>query len=199
MPRPVRIRYRRPPDREQIFHQTLVHEGPDGLVTLMDAAGVTRPTVVAGKTVLEPGSPVVWFTFPGARHDIGRFHTVDGTFTGFYANILTPVELDADPPGSGSGGGAPEDPSEASGAGAGDIWLTTDLFLDVFLDLDGEVHVLDRRELREAVTVGWIDGTTAREAELEANRLVEAARVGAWPPPIVEAWPLDRAREAAAR
>ncbi|MDX1675962.1 MAG: DUF402 domain-containing protein [Longimicrobiales bacterium] len=164
----------------------------------MPAAGVTRPTVVAGRTVLEPGSPVVWFTFPGARHDIGRFHTVDGTFTGYYANILTPVDLDADPPGSGSDRTA-EDVAAPDDGGVGDIWLTTDLFLDVFLDLDGEAHVLDRGELQEAVTVGWVDGTAAREAELEANRLVEAARVGAWPPPIVDAWPLDRVRDIAER
>ncbi len=141
----------------------------------MPAAGVTRPTIVAGQTVLEPGSPVVWFTFPGARHDIGRFHTLDGEFTGCYANILTPVERH------------------------GDTWRTTDLFLDVFLGLDGEVHILDRDELEEAVARGWVEEGTARDAEEEAGRLVEAARAGSWPPAIVDAWPLERAREAAGR
>jgi predicted RNA-binding protein associated with RNAse of E/G family len=140
----------------------------------MPAAGVSRPTVVADRTVLEPGSPVVWFTFPGRHHDIGRFHTVDGRFTGYYANILTPVEM------------------------ASDVWLTTDLFLDVFVDLDGDVHVLDRDELADAVAEGWLDRATARTAELEANRLVEAARAGEWPPAVVDAWPLERVREAAA-
>lgn len=139
----------------------------------MPAAGITRRTLVTGRTVLEPGAPVVWFTFPGLRHDIGRFHTVDGAFTGCYANVLTPVERD------------------------GDMWTTTDLFLDVFVDLAGGVHVLDEDELEEAVDRGWISADAARGAEREASRLVAAARDGTWPPPIVDAWPLDRARDAA--
>jgi predicted RNA-binding protein associated with RNAse of E/G family len=175
----------------------------------MPAAGVTRPTVVNGRAVLEPGAPVVWFTFPGRHHDIGRFHTADGAFTGCYANILTPVELDADPPAEGT----PNDAALARASGAdgaggepaadptdsGDVWLTTDLFLDVFVDLEGGVHVLDRDELKEAVAMDWVDAATARAAELEANRLVEAARAGKWPPPVVDDWPLERARDVAGR
>jgi predicted RNA-binding protein associated with RNAse of E/G family len=164
----------------------------------MPAAGVTRPTVVADRTVLEPGSPVVWFTFPGRHHDIGRFHTTDGTFTGYYANILTPVDLDADPPvGDTPAHAAPPDPGASGRADPPDIWLTTDLFLDVFLDLDGGVHVLDRDELAEAVARGWVDGERAERAEAEAARLVEAARHGNWPPPIVDEWPLERVRRVA--
>ncbi len=177
----------------------------------MPAAGVSRPTVVAGRTVLEPGSPVVWFTFPGRHHDIGRFHTPDGRFTGYYANILTTVELDAAPPAPGTPSdaelarrashapAAPNAPGPPASERheAGDVWLTTDLFLDVFVDLDGDVHVLDREELEHAVTEGWVNPAIARTAELEANRLVEAARVGEWPPPVVDAWPLERARKAA--
>lgn len=143
----------------------------------MPAAEVAEPMRVAGQTVLEPGAPVVWFTFPGARHDIGRFHTADDRFTGYYANILTPVELDA--------GSEP------------DVWRTTDLFLDVFLEPSGAVHVLDRDELREAVNRGWIDETGAGAAELEAARLIELARHGSWPPALVDAWPLARARAVA--
>ncbi|MFO7894856.1 MAG: DUF402 domain-containing protein [Longimicrobiales bacterium] len=153
----------------------------------MPAAGVTRPVVVAGRTVLEPGSPVVWFTFPGAHHDIGRFHTADGAFTGYYANILTPVQRDADPPPPGTPAIGTVDPDRR-----GDVWLTTDLFLDVFVDPGTGIHVLDRDELDRAVARGWIDEPTARTAELEANRLVESARIGEWPPPVVDAWPLER-------
>lgn len=162
----------------------------------MPAAGMPDPAVVDGRTVLVPGAPVVWFTFPGARHDIGRFHTPEGVFTGYYANILTPVELDADPPAEGTLNDA-HLAGEAAAHGSADIWLTTDLFLDVFVDLDGTVHVLDRDELEDAVARGWVDPTIAREAELEANRLVEAARADAWPPPVVDEWPLERVRTVA--
>lgn len=169
----MRIRYRRPPDRETLFLQTLVHEG-DVLVTYLPRAGVKRSSVIEGRTVLEPDSPIVWFTFPGAWHDIGRFHTADGAFTGIYANILTPVEIGDD-----------------------DRWSTTDLYLDVFLDPEGRARILDRDELGEARARGWVDAATADRAEAEASRLVESARAGAWPPPVVSAWPLERARAAA--
>lgn len=161
----------------QVFHQTLVHEG-EALVTYLAEAGVRTPTTVDGRVVLEARSPVVWFTFPGAWHDIGRFHTPARRLTGYYANILTPVER------FGVRDGADE-------------WRTTDLCLDVFLTPDGGVHVLDRAELDEAVREGWIDPETAREAEAEAERIARAATDGAWPPPVVDAWPLERARRIA--
>lgn len=153
----------------------------------MPAAGVRRPTAVGGSTVLEPGAPVVWFTFPGAHHDIGRFHTADDRFTGYYANILTPVERSMEP-----------DP-DAPGSGPVDTWRTTDLFLDVFLDPAGAIHVLDRDELADAVARGWIDEAAARSAKGEAVRLVARAAAGAWPPAVVDEWPLARARAVAAR
>lgn len=156
-----------------MFHQTLVHEG-DALVTYLPRAGVDRPSVVSGRTILEPASPVVWFTFPGAWHDIGRFHTADGVFTGWYANILTPVEVGAD-----------------------DVWETTDLFLDVYVDPGGHAQVLDRDELEAAVRRGWLEPATAERADREAAALLRSARDGTWPPPVVDEWPLERARAAA--
>ncbi len=160
-----------------MFRQVLVHEGPDVLVTYMAAAGVDKPTVVAGRNVLGPGSPVVWFTFPGAWHDIGRFHTSDGAFTGIYANILTPVEV--------------------TRSTEGDTWRTTDLFLDVFITPDGAIHLLDGEELDTAVKRAWVEAATARTAQSEADRIVAAARSGTWPPAVVSEWTLDRARAAA--
>jgi predicted RNA-binding protein associated with RNAse of E/G family len=156
----------------EVFHQVLVHEG-EALVTWVPSTPVARPTLVDGAPVLEPGSPVVWFTFPGAWHDIGRFHTAGGAFTGLYANILTPVLVD------------------------GDRWETTDLFLDLFVTPGGGVHVLDSDELDDALWRGWITPALAERARREVARLAEAVAVGAWPPPVVEAWPLERARRAA--
>src|SRR5690606_7960062 len=114
--------------------------------------------------------PVVWFTFPDAWFDIGRFHRADGRFTGYYANILTPVAIT---PGR---------------------WETTDLFLDVWLGRDGRVAILDEPEFADAVTAGWIDEATAARARSMAGALARGARAGTWPPPVVDGWPLDRAR-----
>ena len=141
--RSVTIHYDRPPGRVELFHQ---------------------------EVVLEDGSSVVWFTFPGAWHDIGRFHRADGTFTGFYANVLTPVEMD------------------------GDDWWTTDLFLDVWLPPDGAPVILDEAELDEAVGRELVERTVAERARLEAEGLQAAAEAGSWPPAVVREWTLERAR-----
>jgi predicted RNA-binding protein associated with RNAse of E/G family len=136
----VRIHYRRPPDREQIFDQIVVMESDDVIVTLSEGMVLDAPMRVEGDVVLETGSSVVWFTYPGAWHDVGRFHLADGTFTGFYANVLTPPEID------------------------GLVWHTTDLYLDVWVSTDGTVLLLDEEEFDEAVGGGLVDQDTAARA-----------------------------------
>jgi predicted RNA-binding protein associated with RNAse of E/G family len=170
----IEIAYTRPPDRVTIFRQQLVHRAAACVVTLLEQADVVRPVTVRGKTVLEPGAPIVWFTFPGTWHDVGRFHTADGRFTGFYANILTPVD-----------------------SIGSNRWSTTDLFLDVWLD-EGGTELLDAAELAAALEAGWVTPANARRARAEADGLLRAAQAGTWPPAVCREWTLDRARGALA-
>jgi predicted RNA-binding protein associated with RNAse of E/G family len=166
----VRIRYRRPPDRLQVFEQAVMMDDGACVVTYLPKAQLKRPVTVKGRVVLEAGAPVVWFTWRGeVWHDVGRFHLADGTFTGLYANVLTPVRMD------------------------GAEWETTDLFLDVWMGTDGAVEILDRDELDAAVNAGWLDADTAARAIAEAERLASDARAGAWPPALVHEWTLERA------
>jgi predicted RNA-binding protein associated with RNAse of E/G family len=165
----VEIHYLRPPDRVQLFRQVVLEETLDHVVTFVDSVQLNGPLRAAGKTILEPGSPIVWFTFPGEWFDIGRFHLVDGRFTGFYANILTPVRMRRY------------------------RWHTTDLFLDVWVDTAGDVTLLDEEEFATAVSSGWIDDATAAKARECASSLVSAANLGEWPPRVVTEWPLSRA------
>ncbi|GMV05591.1 MAG: hypothetical protein AMXMBFR53_18680 [Gemmatimonadota bacterium] len=171
----VRINYRRPPNRLQVFEQRLVHDGADVKVTLAEDMPYEPPMRIEGAVVLELGSDVVWFTFPGIWHDIGRFHRADGTFTGLYANILTPPVLN-------------------DGA-----WETTDLFLDVWMAPDGTTLLLDEEELDEALGRELVDRETAARAREEARRLLEGARAGTWPPAAVREWTLERCREVLGR
>lgn len=164
------IRYRRLPDRVQYFEQLLVEDAGEYVVTLLEHAPVPRPVLAGGRPVLEPGSPVVWFTYPDLNHDVGRFHLVDGTLTGFYANILTPVRME------------------------GRRWETTDLCLDVWTGVDGRVEILDEEEFDLARARGWMDVATAAAARAEAERLSGAARRGEWPPSHVKEWDLERVR-----
>jgi predicted RNA-binding protein associated with RNAse of E/G family len=166
----IEIRYTRPPDRVTVFRQQLLHETAGCTVTLLEHAQIEKPMIVRGRSVLERGSPIVWFTFPGLWHDIGRFHLPDGRFTGFYANMLTPVRIVSPL-----------------------VWETTDLFLDVWLDDDGTV-LLDEHELDAAAAAGNVSPELATTARDEAARLLDAARAGAWPPSICAEWTLDHAR-----
>lgn len=143
------------------------------IVTFQSRTPIAAPVTVAGSTILEPGSPVVWFTFPGAWHDIGLFHLADGTFTGLYANILTPVEF----------------LGERS-------WATTDLCLDLWAPPDGPAQILDEAELAEAEAAGLVAAEVASRARREAAALLEAFNAGSWPPAMVQRWSLARAREA---
>lgn len=165
----VKIHYRRPPDRITVYENELVHRDDEVTVTIMRATPLPRPVVVDGRSVLTNGAPAVWFTFPGADHDIGRFHTTDHTFTGIYANVLTPVEFVS--------------PFE---------WHTTDLFVDVWAGTDGTIKVLDEDELATAVARGWLDENTAERALATARRLVREFHAGTWPPAVVYDWPLER-------
>ena len=165
----VVIHYCRPPDRAQQFTQQVIDRSVGCVVTLLRAADLVEAKLIDGAVALEPGAPVIWFTFPNAWHDVGRFHTRAGAFTGYYANVLTPV----------------------SGI-ATSAWATTDLFLDVWRPCDGACVLLDEEELEAAHAHGWVDQATYDRARAEAASLLAAAATGSWPPPIVDAWPLER-------
>ena len=168
----VRIHYLRPPDREQVYTQHLIHEEDGAKITYARDLNLESPIRIAGSVVLETGSDAIWFTFPGAWHDIGIFHRADGSVTGTYANILTPCVF------------------EESG-----IWRTTDLFLDIWVDPTGHLLTLDEEDLDEAEAKGWVDPDTARRAWEEVRTLCGQAAAGLWPPDIVGEWTLARARE----
>lgn len=168
----VRIYYRRPPTRESVFTQTLVLRSPEVVITFMENSSIAKPVRIGGRVVLDTDAPAVWFSFPGAWHDIGRFHLSDGSFTGIYTNIQTPIEF----------------------RGA-DAWETTDLFLDLWHDPLGNTTLLDEDEFEDAVMAGWIDSELERMARAETKRIQRLSDAGAWPPPVVEEWTLERVLE----
>lgn len=170
----VDIHYRRLGRPAETYRQLVLESGPPGIVTFQSHTPIELPARVDGATILEPGSPVIWFTFAGAWHDIGLFHRADGTFTGVYANILTPVEF--------------------VGEGA---WATTDLCLDVWVPRGGRAQLLDEAELDEAEAASLVDREVAGRARAEAAALLRDHRAGRWPPRLVGAWSLERVRAGA--
>ena len=165
----VDIHYGRLGRPEEVYRQQVLESGPGGIVTFQARTPIPAPLTVGGTTILEPGAPAIWFTFPGLWHDIGLFHRADGTCTGLYANVLTPVEFD--------------------GACS---WATTDLCLDVWVPAGGGAQVLDEADLDRAEAAALIDGPLAARAREEAVALCAGHRAGTWPPPIVGEWSLER-------
>ena len=168
----VTIHYRRPPDRLEVFEQAVVEDDGECVVTYLPSAKVKKPMEIGGRVVLEPGSPIVWFTYRGdVWHDVGRFHLADGTLTGAYVNILTPVRMD------------------------GTVWETIDLFLDLFITPTGEIEVLDRDELLGAMDAGWIDDGIGLRVAAEMQDVLCRADDDTWPSNHVREWTLERVRE----
>lgn len=167
----VDIHYMRLGRPTEVYRQRVLESGGGGIVTFQPDTPIGAPLKVGGVTILEPGAPVIWFTFPGLWHDIGLFHLADGTWTGLYANVLTPVEFDG--PRS---------------------WTTTDLCLDVWVPPGGDAVVLDEADLAHAEEASLIDGALVLRARKEAADLCRGHRAGTWPPRIVGEWSLERAR-----
>jgi len=170
-PRRVEIHYRRLPDRLRVYRQRVVLEREDVIVTVSEPIQIEAPMVRDGHVMLESGSLALWFTFPNVWHDIGLFHRTDRSFSGIYANILTPPKIE------------------------GPVWHTTDLCLDVWWPSGGPIQLLDEDEFEEARTARHMDEATAVRARQEADDIVNLATAGQWPPPVVQEWTLERSLE----
>lgn len=171
-PLAVEIHYLRLPDRSTVYRQKLIYEDLQVKVTLARYGNLdSPPLVIDGDVVLDGGAKAVWFTFPGAWHDIGIFHRLNGRPTGIYANVITPCTF-----------------------AAGGVWATTDLFLDLWIpgeELGGgiSIRLLDEDELTRSEGRGEIPGRWAQRARSEAQSLIQRFGEGRWPPPIVTRWP----------
>lgn len=167
----ITLLYHRSPNHTSVFVQELLHASDDVLITYQPLTSLKQPMIIDEDVVLEDGSPAIWFTFPGCMHDIGRFHTAAGEFTGLYANIIEPVAM----------------PSRND-------WTSTDLFLDIWIGANGEPRLLDFDELEHAIAEGWISAATGERARVEAERLIRLYHQGSWPPPVVNEWTISRVR-----
>lgn len=170
----VDIHYHRLHKGTTVFRQQVLESRATHIVTFQHATALDNPVLVENRPVLETGSPVIWFTMPDRGHDIGIFHRGNGTRTGLYANVLTPVEFVS--------------PTR---------WLTTDLFLDWWVPDHGDPRLLDQDELAKALEAGLVDTDRARRATEEAARIHADWETGAWPPDFVDGWTLARARRIA--
>ncbi|GIW52841.1 MAG: hypothetical protein KatS3mg081_2196 [Gemmatimonadales bacterium] len=169
MSRVISFQYSRPGKGVQVFRQRLVLDRPD-LKVLLSERFEGEALKVGGQAILETGAPIVWFVFPTKWHDIGRFHLADGTFTGWYTNLTTPVEMQ------------------------GDNWSARDLFLDLWQPVTGRPVWLDEEEFETAAWRDLLDTATVRRAMNERSLIDLELRTGRWPPRVTRDLDLQQVR-----
>ncbi len=168
--RTVTIEYLRPPGPPALIESELLHR--DGNLTVFrHPLSPSAPIIVRGETVLAENFTGVWFLYAGENHDVGRIHDRQGRLTGYYCDMILPMEE----------------------IGA-DRFAITDLFLDLWISPAGQATVLDRDELEEALSRGWVTTQQATLAEESLSRLLRLVEAGSFPPPLVTRTDLYPAR-----
>ncbi len=159
----------RPPDR-RISFESLLLEARDDLMVVAHASSPSKPVQYLGEIVLDVGYWTVWFLFKGQSFDVGRFYRPDGTWTGYYVDVLEPVSWKASDPHT--------------------LEPITDLFLDLWIAPNGKYIVLDEDEFTEAVTLGHVSSAQAKHARAVLQELIKAIEQNAFPPPAARAFRL---------
>jgi predicted RNA-binding protein associated with RNAse of E/G family len=108
------------------------------------------------------GYLTVWFLFKERPYDVARVYRPDGTWTGYYADVLEPVRWQGDDPQS--------------------LEPIVDLFLDLWIGADGAYLPLDEDEFDDAVRQAWITQAQAAAASTALADMIQATRRGEFPP-----------------
>ncbi len=154
----------RPPGRRVSF-QSLLLEATEDLIIVAHDSSPPTPVSHFGEIVLDRGYETVWFLFKDRPFDVGRFYRPDGTWTGYYVDVLEPVRWQG------------SDPTTLA--------PIIDLFLDLWIAPDGRHLVLDEDEFEEAVRLGHLTTFQVDHALRVLRDLVAATERGEFPPPIV--------------
>jgi predicted RNA-binding protein associated with RNAse of E/G family len=162
---PFSFEFIRPPDRHSTFESTLI-EATDQHIILTHRITPSAPLQYNGEFVMEDGYRAVWFLFKEQPYDIARMYRPDGTWTGYYVDVLEPVHWDGNDPHS--------------------LQPLVDLFLDLWIAPDGSFRVLDEDELQAAIERGVITQQQAGQARETLADVVARARRGDFPPPLAQ-------------
>ncbi len=165
----VTVKFTRPGKGTTTYKERLVLDDPQVKVLLLDR--YHHPAVLHDdQEILGENAPIVWFVFPGRWHEIGRFHSREESFTGWYTNLCTPFVTN------------------------GSEWHTTDLFLDFWQPHSDRGVWLDEEELREAIHDGRVSAEMDSQLKQEKRMITEAHATGDWPPHIARTIDLNAAR-----
>lgn len=151
-------------DDVQRFDQEILRDDGDLKITLQVLAPSFPSTRIDEATVLDAGSLLIWYIFPGRWYEIGLFYDRTDAFLGHYINLIRPPTFEVA------------------------RWVVEDLYLDVWAPADRSPMLLDENELDEAVTQGAISVEEAAEVRELGHVMLARAEKRCWPPPLRK-WP----------
>jgi len=155
----------RPPGRRVSMRSDLLQATNNMIVVATDLAP-SKPVEYLGEIVMDAGYRAVWFLFKDQPYDIGRVYRPDGTWMGYYADVLEPVRWNGSDPAT--------------------LEPIIDLFLDLWIAPDGRFEVLDEDEFEEAGVRGNITAHQIDHARRVLQDLVHATQRGSFPPAVVK-------------
>jgi len=155
----------RPPGRRVSMRSDLLQATNNMIVVATDLAP-SKPVEYLGEIVMNAGYRAVWFLFKDQPYDIGRVYRPDGTWMGYYADVLEPVRWNGSDPAT--------------------LEPIIDLFLDLWIAPDGRFEVLDEDEFEEAGVRGNITAHQIDHARRVLQDLVHATQRGSFPPAVVK-------------
>jgi len=164
----IELIYTRLPDKVSHFKQKLLYFD-ETVIATQQKIKVAKPLIVGDKVVLDDDYTAIWFIFPGMWYDIGKIHNPAGTLTGYYCDIISPMNSF----------------ESASPEFVFSVEIT-DLCLDLWVCPDLSYQILDEDEFEVAVKNGWVDGSLAQKVERELNKLIQLVKRGEFPPAVVE-------------
>jgi len=154
----LHLRYIRLPNQVLDIHDDLVYKSEKVIVGKGEITS-EHSVVFDGEVVLSRGFQIVYFELMGKWFTIGKIRDLQGRYTGYYCDIVTPPRLLDD----------------------GGVELT-DLFLDLWVSPDLRFKVLDEEELENAFSKGWITKQLYDKAKEELEKLIHIVRQGKFPP-----------------
>ena len=157
----ITLTYKRLPNRVNYFKQQLLHKDEEVIVTAQSVTPST-PIVINGETVLGDNFNVIWFVFTGLWYDIGKIYNLNNEWTGYYCDIILPVERTVNK------------------------FEIVDLFLDLWVSPDGTYEIQDEDEFETALENGIIDADLAEKARKALNNLIDEVETGSFPPEFVK-------------
>ncbi len=161
--------YIRPPNR-RVSLRSLLLDATNDIIVVAGECSPSKPLGYSGEIVMDIGYWGIWFLFKNRSFDVGRVYRRDRTWTGYYVDVLEPVQWEASDPNT--------------------LEPIIDLFLDLWLAPNGKYMVLDEDEFEKAINLGHLTSGQVGHARSVLQELVEATERGEFPPAVVREFSL---------